>query len=61
MKNAREGDFSILRVWVALEARKFMQGSIEDVSIYDGFLRLTRAYRDQVERCVKYDLLSPNI
>ncbi|KAK5654325.1 hypothetical protein OQA88_7503 [Cercophora sp. LCS_1] len=39
-----EGDFSMLMVWVGLEARRFMQASIEDV-----------------ERCVKYDLLSPNV
>ena len=32
VQNVREGDFSMLRVWIALEARKFMQGSIEDVS-----------------------------
>ncbi|KAK7963870.1 ubiquinone biosynthesis protein [Apiospora saccharicola] len=38
------GDFSMLMVWVGLEARRFMQASIEDV-----------------EKCVKYDLLSPNI
>ncbi|KAI0887895.1 ABC1 family protein [Annulohypoxylon maeteangense] len=38
------GDFSMLFVWAGLEARRFMQASIEDV-----------------ERCVKYDLLSPNI
>ncbi|CAK7272657.1 hypothetical protein SEPCBS119000_005240 [Sporothrix epigloea] len=40
----KQGDFSMLRVWVGLEARRFMQVSIEDV-----------------ERCVKYDLLSPNV
>ncbi|KAK0707615.1 hypothetical protein B0H67DRAFT_588148 [Lasiosphaeris hirsuta] len=40
----REGDFSMLMVWVGLETRRFMQASIEDV-----------------ERCVKYDLLSPNV
>lgn len=40
----REGDFSMLKVWAGLEARKFLQASIEDV-----------------ERCVKYDLLSPNV
>lgn len=28
----REGDFSMLRVWAGLEARKFLQASIEDVS-----------------------------
>ncbi|KAK8054610.1 hypothetical protein PG994_009677 [Apiospora phragmitis] len=38
------GDFSMLMVWAGLEARRFMQASIEDV-----------------EKCVKYDLLSPNI
>ncbi|CAK7265744.1 hypothetical protein SEPCBS57363_001741 [Sporothrix epigloea] len=41
----KQGDFSMLRVWVGLEARRFMQVSIED----------------KVERCVKYDLLSPNV
>ncbi|KAI6780973.1 ABC1 family protein-like protein [Emericellopsis cladophorae] len=40
----RGGDFSMMFVWMGLEARKFMQASIEDV-----------------ERCVKYDLLSPNV
>jgi aarF domain-containing kinase len=28
----REGDFSMLKVWAGLEARKFLQASIEDVS-----------------------------
>ncbi|QPC69622.1 hypothetical protein HYE68_000374 [Fusarium pseudograminearum] len=41
---AKHGDFSMLVVWLGLEARRFMQASIEDV-----------------ERCVKYDQLSPNI
>ncbi|KAI1503450.1 hypothetical protein F5X99DRAFT_375272 [Biscogniauxia marginata] len=40
----KEGDFSMFFVWAGLEARRFMQASIEDV-----------------ERCVKYDLLSPNV
>ncbi|EEU47281.1 uncharacterized protein NECHADRAFT_67119 [Fusarium vanettenii 77-13-4] len=40
----KHGDFSMLMVWVGLEARRFMQASIEDV-----------------ERCVKYDQLSPNV
>ncbi|KAL2125952.1 hypothetical protein VTI74DRAFT_2151 [Chaetomium olivicolor] len=40
----KEGDFSMLMVWVGLETRRFMQASAEDV-----------------ERCVKYDLLSPNV
>ncbi|PVH99117.1 ABC1-domain-containing protein [Periconia macrospinosa] len=40
----RGGDFSMLKVWVGLEARSFLQASIESV-----------------ERCVKYDQLSPNI
>ncbi|KAM5346471.1 hypothetical protein ACJ41O_009476 [Fusarium nematophilum] len=41
---AKHGDFSMLAVWLGLEARRFMQASIEDV-----------------ERCVKYDQLSPNV
>lgn len=37
----KEGDFSMLMVWVGLETRRFMQASVEDVSIpivtwYDG-------------------------
>ncbi|KAF2453372.1 hypothetical protein BDY21DRAFT_374935 [Lineolata rhizophorae] len=40
----RGGDFSMLKVWAGLEARTFLQASVE-----------------QVENCVKYDLLSPNI
>ncbi|KAI1324730.1 ABC1 family protein [Xylariaceae sp. FL0255] len=38
------GDYPMVFVWAGLEARRFMQASIEDV-----------------ERCVKYDLLSPNV
>ncbi|KAI0197814.1 ABC1 family protein [Astrocystis sublimbata] len=38
------GDLPMVFVWAGLEARRFMQASIEDV-----------------ERCVKYDLLSPNL
>ena len=44
IKNLREGDTSMLKVWVGLEARKFLQASAE-----------------QVETCVKYDQLSPNV
>ncbi|KAL8720741.1 MAG: hypothetical protein Q9225_002441 [Loekoesia sp. 1 TL-2023] len=44
IKNLREGDTSMLKVWVGLEARKFLQASAE-----------------QVESCVKYDQLSPNV
>ena len=32
LKSAREGDFSILKVWAGLEARKFLKASVEDVS-----------------------------
>jgi len=39
-----KGDFSMLKVWVGLEARGYLQ-----------------AMQDDVERCVKYDLLSPNV
>ncbi|KAF2964540.1 hypothetical protein GQX73_g9042 [Xylaria multiplex] len=38
------GDYPMVFIWAGLEARRFMQASIEDV-----------------ERCVKYDLLSPNV
>ena len=44
LKNVREGDFSMLRIWVGLEGRQFLQASA-----------------DQVDTCVKYDQLSPNI
>jgi aarF domain-containing kinase len=44
LKSVRQGDTSMLKIWVGLETRNFLQGSIEDV-----------------ERCVKYDLLSPNV
>ena len=44
LKSAREGDFSMIKIWVGLEGRQFLQASAE-----------------QVEACVKYDLLSPNI
>ena len=44
LKNVREGDFSMLRIWVGLEGRQFLQASA-----------------DQVETCVKYDRLSPNV
>ncbi|KAI9766424.1 MAG: hypothetical protein M1840_006530 [Geoglossum simile] len=40
----KTGDISLLKVWVALETRVFLQASVEDV-----------------ERCVKYDQLSPNV
>ena len=43
LDSIRSGDFSMLKVWVGLEARGFLRASAEDV-----------------ERCVKYDLLSPN-
>jgi aarF domain-containing kinase len=33
----REGDFSMLKVWAGLEARKFLQASIEDVSTLNPF------------------------
>lgn len=44
LKSVRAGDTSMLRAWVGLEARTFLQTSVENV-----------------EMCVKYDLLSPNI
>ena len=44
IKSVKEGDFSFLKIWVGLEARRWLKASTEDV-----------------ENCVKYDLLSPNI
>ncbi|PHH51056.1 ABC1 family protein YPL109C, mitochondrial [Ceratocystis fimbriata CBS 114723] len=41
---AKQGDFSVLLMWVGLETRRFLQASVDDV-----------------ESCVKYDLLSPNV
>ncbi|KAI4222353.1 MAG: hypothetical protein L6R36_006213 [Xanthoria steineri] len=40
----RRGETGLLKVWVGLEARKFLQASAE-----------------QVESCVRYDQLSPNV
>ena len=60
----RQGDFSMLKIWVGLETRKFLQASIEDVSYLLVSSRDSgeiRANSVQVERCVKYDLLSPNV
>ena len=76
------GDFSMVFVWAGLEARRFMQASIEDVrclslpsshySLFFPFFPfsvtnyLLELYTDsfistQVENCVKYDLLAPNV
>ncbi|SLM40562.1 ubiquinone biosynthesis [Lasallia pustulata] len=33
IKSAREGDFSMLKVWVGLEARKFLKASVDDVGL----------------------------
>ena len=44
LRSVREGDTSMLKVWVGLEARRYLQASAE-----------------QVEACVRYDQLSPNI
>ena len=33
IKNAREGDFSLLKIWVGLEARRFFQASAESVEM----------------------------
>ena len=32
LKSAREGDFSMLRIWVGLEGRQFLQASAEQVA-----------------------------
>ena len=38
LQSVREGDFSMLKVWVGLEARGFLRASVEDVSL--SFARL---------------------
>lgn len=59
----RGGDFSMLKVWAGLEARSFLQASIESVSVDRGLELMCSATdtREQVEACVKYDQLSPNV
>jgi aarF domain-containing kinase len=37
----KEGDFSMLMVWVGLETRRFMQASIEDVSLFTSLYLLS--------------------
>lgn len=56
----RGGDFSMLKVWVGLEARSFLQASIDSVS-EKRVVEYHFTNHKQVERCVKYDQLSPNI
>lgn len=68
-KSLREGDTSYLKVWVGLEARSYLMASADDVSTAMNVrerLNLQRwgiadCLNAQVERCVKYDLLSPNL
>jgi aarF domain-containing kinase len=57
----KQGDFSMLKVWAGLEARKFLQASVEDVSCFPSRTTSCCTNLKQVERCVKYDMLSPNI
>lgn len=33
MNSARKGDFSMLKVWAGLEARKFLLASVDDVGL----------------------------
>jgi hypothetical protein len=50
----------MLKVWVGLEARSFLQASADSASI-STLTSESLLIRIQVERCVKYDQLSPNI
>ena len=34
----RGGDFSMLKVWVGLEARSFLQASIDTVSFFERYI-----------------------
>ncbi|OMP82676.1 ABC1 family protein, mitochondrial [Diplodia seriata] len=58
----RNADFSMLKVWVGLEARSWLRASVGSVSAASpSLLPIFDANTLQVEACVKYDLLSPNI
>ena len=62
----KHGDFSMIALWVGLETRRLMQASIEDVSDLScpSVMQRNGALLTpcpQVERLVKYDLLSPNM
>ena len=66
---AKSGDFSMILVWMGLETRRFLQASVDDVSVPFP-PSVPKCFRPgsrsmltniQVERCVKYDLLSPNV
>jgi len=53
----------MIKVWAGLEARKFITASVEEVSSICAEIGdvKTNAITHQVDRCVKYDQLSPNI
>ena len=52
----------MLKVWAGLEARSFLQASIESVGIsIKSQPSTSKLICHQVEACVKYDQLSPNI
>ncbi|MCJ1467623.1 hypothetical protein MMC07_006248 [Pseudocyphellaria aurata] len=70
IKSVRDGDTSMLKVWVGLEARKFLQASADSIRVASLAKRLEGVncaadHGDivyiQVDRCVKYDQLSPNM
>ena len=46
----RDGDFSMLKVWAGLEARKFLQASAEEVSNHINLLDLSDriSYRSRI-------------
>jgi len=53
----------MIKVWAGLEARRFFTVSVEEVNL---LIFLVSNYHNsltpsQVDRCVKYDQLSPNL
>ena len=63
---AKEGDFSMLFVWLGLETRKFLQASVEDVrplAIHgvsaDSLGRTLRQIRSTLPECVDFRWLMP--
>jgi len=59
----RSGDYSMIKVWAGLEARRFFTVSVEEVSLLIFLISIyhNSLTHSQVDRCVKYDQLSPNL
>ncbi len=53
----------MIKVWAGLEARRFFTVSVEEVSLLIFLISIyhNSLTHSQVDRCVKYDQLSPNL